>query len=72
MAKRVVLGKANDGSSDIYGLFVSKPGVEIVNGSGVLCDQEDMLFDSRKGKFAQVLANLRVSTNPHFIPKNAS
>ena len=22
--------------------------------------------------FAQVLANLRVSTNPHFIPKNAS
>ena len=57
MAKRVILGKANDGSSDIYGLFVSKPDVEIVNGSGVLCDQEDMLFDSRKGKFAQVLAN---------------
>ena len=57
MAKRIVLGKANDGSSDIYGLFVSKPGVEIVNGSGVLCDQEDMLFDSRKGKFAQILAN---------------
>jgi len=57
MAKRVVLGKANDGSSNIYGLFVSKPGVEIINGSGVLCDQEDMLFDSRKGKFAQVLAN---------------
>ena len=57
MAKRVILGKANDGSSDIYGLFVSKPGVEIINGSGVLCDQEDMLFDSRKGKFAQVLAN---------------
>ena len=57
MAKRVILGKANDGSSNIYGLFVSKPGVEIINGSGVLCDQEDMLFDSRKGKFAQVLAN---------------
>ena len=57
MAKRVLLGKANDGSSNIYGLFVSKPGVEIINGSGVLCDQEDMLFDSRKGKFAQVLAN---------------
>ena len=57
MAKRVLLGKANDGCSNIYGLFVSKPGVEIINGSGVLCDQEDMLFDSRKGKFAQVLAN---------------
>jgi len=57
MANRVVLGKANDGSSDIYGLWVSKPGVNIVNGSGVLCDQEDMLVDSRKGKFATVLAN---------------
>ena len=57
MAKRVILGKANDGSSDIYGLFVSKPGVDIINGSGVLCDQEDMLFDSRKGKFAQIFAN---------------
>ena len=57
MANRVVLGKANDGSSDIYGLFVSKPGVDIINGSGVLCDQEDMLFDSRKGKFAQIFAN---------------
>ena len=57
MANRVVLGKANDGSSDIYGLFVSKPGVDIINGSGVLCDQEDMLFDSRKGKFAQIFEN---------------
>ena len=57
MANRIALGKANDGSSDIYGLWISKPGVAIVNGSGVLCDQEDMLFDSRKGKFASVLAN---------------
>ena len=23
----------------------------------MLCDQEDMLFDSRKGKFAQIFAN---------------
>ena len=57
MANRIVLGKANDGSSDVYGLWLSKPGVNVVNGSGVLCNDEDMLFDSRKGKFASVLAN---------------
>ena len=63
MANRVVLGKANNGSSDIYGLWISKPAISggfdgnVINGSGVLCDDEDMLFDSRKGKFASVLAN---------------
>ena len=63
MANRIVLGKANDGSSDVYGLWVSKPAISggfngnVVNGSGVLCDQEDMLFDSRKGKFNQILAS---------------
>jgi len=63
MANRVVLGTANDGSSDVYGLWISKPAISggfdgnVINGSGVLCDDEDMLFDSRKGKFASVLAN---------------
>ena len=57
MANRIVLGKANDGSSDVYGLWLSKPGGNVINGSGVLCNDEDMLFDSRKGKFASVLAN---------------
>jgi hypothetical protein len=57
MANRIALGKVNDGSSDIYGLFVSKPTVPVINGSGILCDQEDLLFDSRKGKMAQVMAN---------------
>ena len=63
MANRIVLGKANDGSSDVYGLWISKPAISggfdgnVINGSGVLCNDEDMLFDSRKGKFASVLAN---------------
>ena len=63
MANRIVLGKANDGSSDVYGLWLSKPAISggfdgnVINGSGVLCDEEDMLIDSRKGKFASVLAN---------------
>ena len=58
MSNRLVLGKANDGSSDIYGLWMSKPGVNIVNGSGVLCDQEDMLFDSRRAEIvSQPLAS---------------
>ena len=48
MANRILLG--NRGGT--YGLFVSKPTVNVLT-----CDDEDLLFDSRKGKFAQVLAN---------------
>ena len=48
MANRILLG--NRGCT--YGLFVSKPGSNVIS-----CDDEDLMFDSRKGKFAQVLAN---------------
>ena len=48
MANRILLG--NRGGT--YGLFVSKPGSNVIS-----CDDEDLMFDSRKGKFAQVLAN---------------
>lgn len=54
MADRLVVGKANDGSNDIYGLWVSKPGVNVINGSGVLTDSRNLLFDSRN-PFGQVL-----------------
>ena len=54
MADRLCLGKANNGSSDVYGLWVSKPGVNVINGSGVLAASEDLLFDSRN-PFGQVL-----------------
>ena len=57
MAKRVLVGKANDGSSDIYGLWVSKPTVDVIDGSGELCKQEDMMFDSRKGKHGMFLGS---------------
>ena len=53
--KRVLLGKANDGSSDIYGMWVSKPGIPVVDGSGVLCNVEKMMFDSRHD-YGQTLA----------------
>ena len=48
MANRILLG--NRGGT--YGLFVSKPGSNVIS-----CDDEDLMFDSRKGKFAEVLAN---------------
>ena len=48
MANRILLG--NRGGT--YGLFVSKPGSNVIS-----CDDEDLMFDSRKGKYAQVLAN---------------
>tara|TARA_B110000858_G_scaffold147313_1_gene167351 strand:+ start:688 stop:1284 length:597 start_codon:yes stop_codon:yes gene_type:complete len=46
MAKRILLGKA--GSSD-HGLFVSKTGVDVVNGSNVLTSSTNLIFDSRVG-----------------------
>jgi hypothetical protein len=54
MADRLVLGKANNGTSDIYGLWVSKPGVNVIDGSGVLTDSRNLLFDSRN-PYGQVL-----------------
>ena len=63
MAKRVLVGKANDGSSDIYGLWISKPAISggfdgnVIDGSGELCKQEDMMFDSRKGKHGVILGS---------------
>jgi len=45
MARRVLLGKAG---SD-YGLFVSKPGTNVINDSGTLTSSENLLFDSRVG-----------------------
>ena len=74
MANRIVLGKANDGSSDVYGLWMSKPAISggfdgnVINGSGVLCDDEDMLIDSRKGKFAQVLLNQGGTGSAQTVP----
>ena len=57
--KRVLLGKANDGSSDIYGLWVSKTGTSVINTSThVLADPEDMLFNSSATEIAgNVLAS---------------
>ena len=54
--KRVLLGKANDGSSDIYGMWVSKVGVPVIDPtSGELCNVEKMMFDSRHD-YGQTLA----------------
>jgi len=46
MAKRIVLGKVN--SSD-HGLFVSKPGIDIVDSSGNLTSAGNQLFNSKFG-----------------------
>ena len=51
MTRRVLLGKAG---SD-YGLFISKIGVDVVNDSGTLCNNDLMIFDSREKGYAQVI-----------------
>ena len=70
MAKRVLLGKARytSGSSDTYGLWVSKPTIEVyttvtVSGTDytVLCDREDMLFDTGLD-YGQVIAKGSLSS----------
>ena len=52
MSRRVLLGK---GGSD-YGLFVSKLGVDVADGSGNLCNKDLLIFDSREKGFTQVIA----------------
>lgn len=51
MSRRVLLGK---GGSD-YGLFISKIGVDVVDDSGNLCNNDLMIFDSREKGYAQVI-----------------
>ena len=46
MAKRVLLGKPAD---DDYGLYVSKSGSDVIDGSGNLTTDTNLMFDSRVG-----------------------
>ena len=62
MANRILLG--NRGGT--YGLFVSKPGSNVIS-----CDDEDLMFDSRKGKYAQVLANQNGSGSAQSVTVSA-
>jgi hypothetical protein len=59
MSRRVLLGKAG---SD-YGLFVSKLGVDVTDGSGNLCNKDLLIFDSREKGFTQVIAKGTVNVS---------
>lgn len=61
MAQRVVLGRALSGGNPVYGLFVSRPGVNVVDGGGNLAATEDLLFDSRLAEQPNVLRSGTVS-----------
>ena len=52
MSRRVLLGKA--GSE--YGLFISKPGVNVINDSGTLANKDLLIFDSTQQGYAQLIA----------------
>ena len=53
MSKRVLLGKID---SNNHGLLISKVGVDVVNGSGVIANKDLLVFDSREKGYAQVIA----------------
>lgn len=59
MSRRVVVGK---GGSD-YGLFISKIGVDVVDDSGNLCNNDLMIFDSREKGYTQVIAKGTVNVS---------
>ena len=46
MAKRILLGKP---ANDDYGLYVSKSGSDVIDGSGNLTSDTNLMFDSRVG-----------------------
>jgi hypothetical protein len=46
MAKRLLIGKP---SGEDYGLYVSKSGTDVINGSNVLTDRDNLQFDSEVG-----------------------
>jgi len=51
MANRVILGKGRGTGGSDYGLWISKPGKEVLT-----CDPEDLMFDSNDRKYGEVLA----------------
>jgi hypothetical protein len=48
MSKRLILGKAGDGSE--YGLFVSKSGTDVIDGNDDIAAPQNLLFDSRRAE----------------------
>lgn len=52
MANRLILGKGRGTSGTDYGLWVSKPGKDVLT-----CDPEDLLFDSNNRKYGEILAS---------------
>ena len=46
MAKRLLIGKP---SGEDYGLYVSKKAIDVINGSNVLTDRDNLQFDSEVG-----------------------
>mgnify|MGYP001202067351 FL=1 len=48
MSKRVILGRAGDGSE--YGLFVSKAGTDVIDGNDDIAASNNLLFDSRRAE----------------------
>jgi len=52
MANRIVLGKGRGTSGTDYGLWISKPGKDVLT-----CDPEDLMFDSLDRKYGEILAS---------------
>ena len=70
---RVVLGKGIVGSTEKFGLWVSKQGVPVINEtSGVIAAEEDLIFDSTKAEGGMILASGSVSLPYSSLPAVSS
>lgn len=65
MVKRVVIGQATYSGSSKSGLWISKPGVDVIDGSGNITSASNLLFNSEDqggdGRYAVTKTSIKVS-----------
>ena len=65
MADRVVIGQATYSGATKSGLWISKPGVDVIDGSGNITSDSNLLFNSEDksgaGRYASTKTSLKVS-----------
>ena len=70
---RIALGKVSlSGGGTSYGLFVSKQGQDVISGTGVLTDEENLIFDSREAEGGMILASGSASLTYSSLPAVSS
>jgi hypothetical protein len=67
MSKRILVGKVTKDSATKHGIYISKPSVDVVDGSGNLTAKQNLIFDSSsstvtRGGVAHQIADLTIAS----------